>query len=95
MGIFNVSISIAYGEGADLAFICLVKEIFNTTKSDVLDLFNWAGDYQTEISALIPSSPHAYLQRCEFNWHSLLIEPLLNNNTSGLAYACGADACNI
>lgn len=68
LGIFNVSLSIAYGEGADLAFIRLVKEILNTAKSDVLDLFNWAGKHNTDTSALIPSSPAAYLLRCEFNF---------------------------
>ncbi|KAF9475459.1 hypothetical protein BDN70DRAFT_814071, partial [Pholiota conissans] len=42
MGIFDVSISTAYGEGAEHAFFRLVKEIFDSTK-DVSDIFNWAG----------------------------------------------------
>ncbi|KAF9471239.1 hypothetical protein BDN70DRAFT_820256, partial [Pholiota conissans] len=43
MGIFDVSMSIAYGEGTGLAFSRLLKEIINTTKDGVLDIFNWAG----------------------------------------------------
>ncbi|KAF9477629.1 hypothetical protein BDN70DRAFT_946478, partial [Pholiota conissans] len=41
MGIFNISIPIAYGEGTLGAFSRLVKEIINTTKHGVLDIFNW------------------------------------------------------
>ncbi|KAF8187134.1 hypothetical protein BJ912DRAFT_1059915 [Pholiota molesta] len=77
MGIFNVNMSIAYGEGAQRAFIRLVKEILSTTKSDVLDLFNWAGERNANISSLIPSRPHAYLQRCALNLQrTTLMEPL-------------------
>ncbi|KAF8190465.1 hypothetical protein BJ912DRAFT_925603 [Pholiota molesta] len=43
MGIFDVSISTAYGEGAGRAFFRLVEEIFRS-KKDVSDIFNWAGD---------------------------------------------------
>ncbi|KAF9471405.1 hypothetical protein BDN70DRAFT_869222, partial [Pholiota conissans] len=43
MGIFNVSISIAYGEGADRAFLRLLEEIIKRNPSGTLDLFNWAG----------------------------------------------------
>ncbi|KAF9471937.1 hypothetical protein BDN70DRAFT_819364, partial [Pholiota conissans] len=60
MGIFGVSIPIAYGEGRELAFVRLIKEILNISKNDVLDIFNWAGNYDTRTSALLPSSPKAY-----------------------------------
>ncbi|KAF9472009.1 hypothetical protein BDN70DRAFT_998376 [Pholiota conissans] len=63
MGIFSISMSIAYGEGADVAFARLVKEIINTTKYRVLDVFNWGGTFPTKFSLLLPSSPQAYLQR--------------------------------
>jgi hypothetical protein len=80
-GIFDVSISIAYGEGSDLAFTRLIKEILNTAKSDVLELFNWAGFgfrmFNTSASALIPSTPAAYIQSGKFDFGRMsLIEPL-------------------
>ncbi|KAF9471733.1 hypothetical protein BDN70DRAFT_926025 [Pholiota conissans] len=65
MGIFNVSISIAYGEGECNAFARLLKEIINTTKNDVLDIFNCAGSFYSPSSVLLPSNPQAYLQRDE------------------------------
>ncbi|KAF9472566.1 hypothetical protein BDN70DRAFT_925638 [Pholiota conissans] len=65
MGIFNVSISIAYGEGADRAFLRLLEEIMKTTPSGALDLFNWAGEINKRMSksSLLPSSPRYYLRR--------------------------------
>ncbi|KAF9471404.1 hypothetical protein BDN70DRAFT_820050, partial [Pholiota conissans] len=62
MGIFNVSISIAYGEGADRAFHRLLEEIIKTTPQGILDLFNWAGDYKNNKygTSLLPSSPQYY-----------------------------------
>ncbi|KAF8179214.1 hypothetical protein BJ912DRAFT_982921 [Pholiota molesta] len=79
MGIFDVNMSIAYGEGAKLAFVRLLKEILST-KSDILDIFNWAGNYKTDVSALLPSSPVAYARRYSNNKlnfaRAILIEPL-------------------
>ncbi|KAF8187130.1 hypothetical protein BJ912DRAFT_970184 [Pholiota molesta] len=79
MGIFDVNMSIAYGEGAKLAFVRLLKEILST-KSDILDIFNWAGNYKTDVSALLPSSPDAYARRYSNNKlnfaRAILIEPL-------------------
>ncbi|KAF9470645.1 hypothetical protein BDN70DRAFT_845784, partial [Pholiota conissans] len=43
MGVFGVSMSIAYGEGCEQAFVHLIKEILNISKNDVLDILNWAG----------------------------------------------------
>ncbi|KAF9473944.1 hypothetical protein BDN70DRAFT_997359 [Pholiota conissans] len=78
MGIFNVSISIAYGEGSEAAFVRLVKKILNNSKSESLDIFNWAGPYKTNASALIPSNPQAYLLRDEqLKLPTTLREPLL------------------
>ncbi|KAF8185716.1 heterokaryon incompatibility protein-domain-containing protein [Pholiota molesta] len=65
MGIFGVSISIAYGEGAERAFFRLVKKILNSF-AEVWDVFNCAGpqpDLHTYRSRVIPSSPKHYLQR--------------------------------
>ncbi|KAF9479691.1 hypothetical protein BDN70DRAFT_921104 [Pholiota conissans] len=63
MGIFNVSISIAYGEGADRAFLRLLEEIIKTAPSGALDLFNWAGESnrRTFNTSLLPSSPKYYI----------------------------------
>ncbi|KAF9476777.1 hypothetical protein BDN70DRAFT_923047 [Pholiota conissans] len=64
MGIFNISISIAYGEGARQAFSRLVREILNSTKTNVLDIFNWGGTpLEGTLSSLLPTSPEAYLVR--------------------------------
>ncbi|KAF9470588.1 hypothetical protein BDN70DRAFT_998894 [Pholiota conissans] len=78
MGIFNVSMSIAYGEGENNAFVRLIKEIINTTKDGVLDIFNWAGTYHSTSSFLLPSNPQAYLQRDEnLNVPDIPMEPLI------------------
>ncbi|KAF9470294.1 hypothetical protein BDN70DRAFT_771287, partial [Pholiota conissans] len=42
MGIFNVSIATAYGEGATRAFSRLLVAILESTEEGVLDLLNWA-----------------------------------------------------
>lgn len=66
MGIFGVSLSIAYGEGAERAFFRLIKKILSSF-ADVWDIFNCAGPLQSEFhsysSRVIPSSPKHYLQR--------------------------------
>ncbi|KAF9482646.1 hypothetical protein BDN70DRAFT_874832 [Pholiota conissans] len=78
MGIFKINMSIAYGEGAKLAFLRLLKEILNTSKANILDVFNWAGDYQSEISELLPYSPRAYLQCSTITYYiPRLTEPLV------------------
>jgi hypothetical protein len=75
MGICDVSISIAYGEGAKRAFFRLMTEILSTS-SEVVDIFNCAQPG----SSIIPSGPSAYLQ-CSKDImrisHWPLIEPLL------------------
>ncbi|KAF9472408.1 hypothetical protein BDN70DRAFT_970958, partial [Pholiota conissans] len=62
MGIFNVCISIAYGEGADRAFLRLLEEIIKTAPSGAMDLFNWAGKSNSSKfnTSLLPSSPKNY-----------------------------------
>ncbi|KAF9477006.1 hypothetical protein BDN70DRAFT_132862 [Pholiota conissans] len=65
MGVFGVSISIAYGEGAERAFFRLVKKILNSF-AEVWDVFNCAepqSDLHIYHSRVIPSSPKHYLQR--------------------------------
>ncbi|KAF8960776.1 hypothetical protein BDZ97DRAFT_1282081 [Flammula alnicola] len=64
MGIFGVSISIAYGEGAERAFFRLIEAILTAFK-DVFDVLNWAGrpiSTNVHASRLIPSSPRCFLQ---------------------------------
>ncbi|KAF8173904.1 hypothetical protein BJ912DRAFT_1147675 [Pholiota molesta] len=69
MGIFDISISIAYGEGAERAFFRLIKELLSSYR-DVFDMFNWAYDLPspqwTSISSLLPSSPQHYLYRYSY-----------------------------
>ncbi|KAF9472735.1 hypothetical protein BDN70DRAFT_844195 [Pholiota conissans] len=65
MGIFNISISTAYGEGAERAFFRFLKELFDSTK-DVSDLLNWGGEYPsswTPVTSLFPSKPVDFIAR--------------------------------
>ncbi|KAF8179243.1 hypothetical protein BJ912DRAFT_644507 [Pholiota molesta] len=66
MGIFNVSISTAYGEGAERAFLRLLQEII-ASSTDALDILNWAGDIPFShlhgTSAVLPTSPKWYISR--------------------------------
>ncbi|KAF9476753.1 hypothetical protein BDN70DRAFT_914380 [Pholiota conissans] len=55
MGLFQVSISTAYGEGGQHAFTRLIKEILSTCKFYVLDIFNWGG-YNIDTSHLDSNS---------------------------------------
>ncbi|KAF9478349.1 hypothetical protein BDN70DRAFT_994259 [Pholiota conissans] len=63
MGIFQVSIAIAYGEGGRRAFTRLLHEILNSTKHGILDLFNWCGLDASSSSYLLPSHPQQYVSR--------------------------------
>lgn len=79
MGIFSVSMSTAYGEGAERAFIRLVKEILNGGTSTVLDLMNYGYGPEYPVSrtltlrtsSLIAPGPERYLWRAEedIQWH--------------------------
>jgi hypothetical protein len=65
MGLFNVSISTAYGEGADRAFSRLLQEILLSSHR-VLDILNWGGDLPSSrsyTSRVLPSSPRHYVNR--------------------------------
>ncbi|KAF8196403.1 hypothetical protein BJ912DRAFT_110138 [Pholiota molesta] len=62
MGIFDVSILIAYGEGSERAFSRLLQEIFSSA-NNVVDIFNWAGPLGARTSALLPLTPRSYLRR--------------------------------
>ncbi|KAF9473234.1 hypothetical protein BDN70DRAFT_843717 [Pholiota conissans] len=83
MGLFNVNMSIAYGEGALRAFSRLVQEILNTRGDKyVLDIFNYGGGHAADehlVSGnLLPLTPKAYLDRCDFKFSmGPLIEPLV------------------
>ncbi|KAF8174375.1 hypothetical protein BJ912DRAFT_1064701 [Pholiota molesta] len=79
MGICNVSISIAYGEGAERAFSRLMTEILNTSRK-VVDIFNCAQTDVKKRPSIIPWGPSAYLQCSEDIMgisHNPPIEPLL------------------
>ncbi|OAX36062.1 hypothetical protein K503DRAFT_330086 [Rhizopogon vinicolor AM-OR11-026] len=61
MGIFNVSIQVAYGEGGDRAFGRLIEAIMQTGDPSV---FNWTGeaaDYHP--TSVIPRSPQNFADR--------------------------------
>ncbi|KAF9479083.1 hypothetical protein BDN70DRAFT_879150 [Pholiota conissans] len=78
MGIMNVSIPIAYGEGSDRAFARLLKELLGSSK-DILDILNWAGNIHSDASSLLPSGPQYYLYGSPKLRHNKLrpIEPVL------------------
>jgi hypothetical protein len=63
MGIFDVSIATAYGEGAERAFSRLLQAVLNSTSKGIADVFNWAGPNHSQVSALLPSSLQHYLER--------------------------------
>ncbi|KJA21734.1 hypothetical protein HYPSUDRAFT_41581 [Hypholoma sublateritium FD-334 SS-4] len=74
MGIFDISMSIAYGEGAEHAFRRLVKKILHRSPDNVLDIANW-GYSRSDITlfqkhpgagcTLIPPSLKSYEGRAE------------------------------
>ncbi|KAF9483324.1 hypothetical protein BDN70DRAFT_827870 [Pholiota conissans] len=83
MGIFDVSISIAYGEGSERAFSRLLREILTSAKGDVLDVVNWCNGsgsglephiQQVHSSSLLPTNPAQYLWRAnkKIHWFPLL-----------------------
>ena len=62
MGIFGVSMSVAYGEGAERAFFRLFDTILKVSSSP--DLFLWAGkpvQHDIHASYMIPSSPECFV----------------------------------
>lgn len=70
MGIFGVSISIAYGEGSEQAFFRLAQGILNTNTLNLLDIMNWGYGYDfpkpstiAHTSTLIPPGPQQYTWR--------------------------------
>ncbi len=72
IGIFGVAMSPAYGEGAEYAFIRLVKEILSTNANNLLDVINHGVGTGTtptfstmRTSLLLPTSPQQYLWRAE------------------------------
>ncbi|OAX37463.1 hypothetical protein K503DRAFT_771461 [Rhizopogon vinicolor AM-OR11-026] len=59
MGIFDVSLQIAYGEGGDRAFCRLIEAIMQSGNPSVL---NWTGEaaFHPSFSCAIPKSPQNY-----------------------------------
>jgi len=61
MGIFDVSLQIAYGEGGDRAFYRLIETIMQAGNRSVL---NWTGEpADHHSSGVIPRSPQSYVGR--------------------------------
>ena len=59
MGIFDVSLQIAYGEGGDRAFCRLIEAIMKAGDPSVLN-WNWMSDpAEHHSSSAIPRSPKA------------------------------------
>ncbi|RSL45363.1 hypothetical protein CEP54_014288 [Fusarium duplospermum] len=71
MGIFDVTLQTAYGEGAERAFVRLVEKIMlSNGNQSVLD---WAGKpAASHSSKAFPSSPRSYLGQTEYNLHRKL-----------------------
>ncbi|KAF9475870.1 hypothetical protein BDN70DRAFT_996095 [Pholiota conissans] len=66
MGIFNVSIATAYGEGGERAFFRLLEAILESTSHGIFDLFNWPGRVERIIprrTQLFPPSIKSYASR--------------------------------
>ncbi|KAH7923011.1 HET-domain-containing protein [Leucogyrophana mollusca] len=66
MGIFGISMSIAYGEGPQHAFCRLIKAILDISGNGAI--FTWAGepvDPSVHPSRMLPSSPACYLSQHE------------------------------
>ncbi|KAG1756008.1 hypothetical protein EDB19DRAFT_446368 [Suillus lakei] len=74
MGIFNVSLQIAYGEGKDRAFCRLIEAIMQAGDPSVLNWKGIAAKHHT--SAVIPQSPSNFLgrQKLEFKLASGKLE---------------------
>ncbi|KAF9472033.1 hypothetical protein BDN70DRAFT_925877 [Pholiota conissans] len=63
MGIFDVSIATAYGEGGERAFFRLLQAILESTSAGIFDLFNWGGEIIPRRTRLLPPSIQSYLSR--------------------------------
>ncbi|KAF9483345.1 hypothetical protein BDN70DRAFT_329371 [Pholiota conissans] len=82
MGLFGVSMSIAYGEGPERAFARLVNEIINTMPGeDILDIFNFGGGpgtFDSTLHGFLPLNPKVYLDSSKFNFSKgRLTKPLI------------------
>ncbi len=98
MGIFNVSMSTGYGEGAEHAFMRLVREILNSKleSTSKLEIANWGADannlqsslskFRSSISSsnLIPTGPDAYQHTLPSNIHFYPAPSLITLSYMGL-----------
>jgi hypothetical protein len=77
MGIFNVSMQIAYGEGGESAFCRLIEAIVQSGDPSVL---NWRGDPANHrTSRAIPRSPQSFLGRRELKLDGVHLEMTMTN----------------
>ncbi|KAG2339840.1 HET-domain-containing protein [Suillus weaverae] len=72
MGIFDVSLQIAYGEGRDRAFCRLIEAIMQAGDPSVLNWKGTAAHHHT--SAVIPRSPSSFLGRQQLELASTELE---------------------
>ncbi|OAX39850.1 hypothetical protein K503DRAFT_673387, partial [Rhizopogon vinicolor AM-OR11-026] len=77
MGIFNVSLPIAYGEGGERAFCRLIEAIMQSGNPSVL---NWRGDPADHHSSrAIPRSPQNFADRRELKLDGVRLEMTMTN----------------
>ncbi|KAF9476266.1 hypothetical protein BDN70DRAFT_923400 [Pholiota conissans] len=80
MGLFDVSISTAYGEGGERAFSRLLQAILESTFDGIFDLFNWSGRAERVTQCrtqLFPPSIKSYASRsAQITTYETLPEPL-------------------
>jgi hypothetical protein len=72
MGIFGVSLQIAYGEGGDLAFCRLIEAIMQGGDPSVLNWANEAAKHHT--SRAIPRSPQSFVGHRELKFDGVELE---------------------
>ncbi|KAF9473451.1 hypothetical protein BDN70DRAFT_925154 [Pholiota conissans] len=77
MGIFNVSIATAYGEGGKRAFSRLLEAILESTSVGIFDIFNWGGEiipYRTRLLSLSIKS-YAFRSAQIMDYHIVNVQP--------------------
>ncbi|KAF5005200.1 hypothetical protein FDECE_8321 [Fusarium decemcellulare] len=71
MGIFDVTLQTAYGEGAERAFCRLIEKLMLANGN--MSVLNWAGKpASSHSSRAFPSSPRSYLGHPEYNFERKL-----------------------
>jgi hypothetical protein len=71
MGLFDVQLSINYGEGAEKAFFRLQEEIMK--RSCAMGLFAWNGE-PSSYNSMLAEKPACFEQELDFPYNSLCEE---------------------